>query len=319
VTKNAPRPTEAEHPFTGAPSSALPSAEKSNVLQTCIVIPVHNRRHFTLACLDRLTWCADDPHWKIILVDDASRDGTAEAVRSQHSHVEIVAGDGSLFWTGAMRLGMARGIEMGCTDFIWLNDDTLPDEASLRRIASLVQNDPRQLVASTPLLDGRPQASCSLKGRRVPPMPGTRQPADVLAGYQVAFSAKVVQRIGLPDSCRWPHYGGDSSFTRMAHNAGYALTVDGDSFISLTDIPPCFDVAELFWKNDEPLAVRMQRIFLSKRSRYRLQTLWHLDRLYRGTAMALLVSPARFVVMLWQIIRLRAARAFSKNSPRISE
>ncbi len=290
--------------LTRPPASPSTPVRRGSPL-VCIVIPVHNRRKLTLECLNGLRWCAGEPDWKIILVDDASTDGTGDAVRSLHPHVEIVLGDGNLFWTGAMRMGMRRGLELGCTEFIWLNDDTSPDEKSLRRIAGLVRSNPHQLIASMALLDGRPSACCSMQRKTVLPVPGTLQAADVLAGYQVAFSASVVSRIGLPDSRRWPHYGGDSSFTRMAYNAGYQLAVDGDSFVSLSDVSPNDDVAGAFWKNRESLRKRIMRIFFAKRSRYRLGSLWHLDCLYRGTTQALMVFPARLAVMFWKIIRYK--------------
>ena len=56
---------------------------------TAVIIPVHNRRETTLACLRRLT--ADGvPAWsRIVVVDDGSTDGTGEAVRVEFPDVEI--------------------------------------------------------------------------------------------------------------------------------------------------------------------------------------------------------------------------------------
>jgi len=287
-------------------------------LRTCIVIPVHDRKRLTLQCLDCLRWCADDSTWKIILVDDGSTDGTGEAVATLHPHVEIVKGDGKRFWTGAMQLGMARALEMGATEIVWLNDDTFPDEASLRRTEDLVRRNPTWMIASTALLEGTPQASCSLHRRGVIPERGALLDADVLAGYQVAFSADVVRKIGLPDARRWPHYGGDSSFTRTAHNVGFQLKVDGDSFIVLNEAPPRHDVADAFWKHDESLSARMQRTFFSTSSRYRLRSLWHLDRLYRGIFGAMAVFPARLAVMAWKIILHPRSRLLSATHPEVT-
>jgi len=273
----------------------------------CIVIPVHNRRALTLACLECLRWSAGDAHWKIVLVDDGCTDGTAEAARQTHPHVEIVTGDGSLFWTGAMALGMDHAMSLGATEIVWLNDDTQPDEASLRRIVGLVREDPFLMVASTAVANGEPRTTCSLHFKPAPPVPGMLREADVLAGYLVAFSAEVVRRIGLPDAVRWPHYAGDSSYTRQAHRAGFHLRVDGDSFIHMAENETYPGVAEVFWRGQRPFSRRVQDLLFSKRSKYRLASFWYLDLLSRGVIRTLIVFPGRFASWVWHIWRGRPA------------
>lgn len=265
----------------------------------CIVIPVYNRKRVTLACLDRLAWSAGDPAWRIIVVDDGSTDGTGSAVGGKHPHVEIVNGDGHLYWTGAIVQGMRRAMEMGATEIVWLNDDTSPDETSLRRIVDHVRQHPRHVLASCATINGRPTATCSLRRQPVLPTGNELAPADVLAGYQVAFSTAVVRAIGLPDAGRWPHYAGDSSYTRQARRAGFQLFVDGGSHIELCD--PAIDtgIAETFWRGVAPLPQRIQRTFFAINSRFRLATRWHLDCLSRGLAAAMLVFPAR--CLCWMI------------------
>jgi len=271
----------------------------------CIIIPVHNRRTLTLACLECLRWCAGAADWKIILVDDGSTDGTADAVRATFPQVNIITGTGSLFWTGAMALGMKHAMTLGATEIVWLNDDTLPDEAPLRRIVRLVRQDPVLMVSSTPVADGRPLVFSSLNFKPAPSVPGTLQEADVLAGFQVAFSAEVVRRIGLPDAHTWPHYAGDSSYTRQAHQAGFRLRVDGDSYIQLTSFEPYPSVADIFWRGNRILSARVQDIFFSPQSKFRLATFWHLDILSRGLLRTLIVFPGRFAAWCWHIWRHR--------------
>jgi GT2 family glycosyltransferase len=67
-----------------------------------IIIPVHNRKQITIACLENLNACDDLQKYHVIVVDDGSTDGTAEAIRSQYPIVEILTGDGNLWWTGAI-------------------------------------------------------------------------------------------------------------------------------------------------------------------------------------------------------------------------
>jgi GT2 family glycosyltransferase len=51
---------------------------------TGVVVLTRNRRDRVLATLDRLTGLPERP--KLVVVDDASHDGTAEAVAARHPH-----------------------------------------------------------------------------------------------------------------------------------------------------------------------------------------------------------------------------------------
>jgi len=68
-----------------------------------IIIPVHNRREVTLACLANLQQTGDLANFQVVVVDDGSTDGTAEAVRSSYPEVKCLAmaicgGQGRSLW-----------------------------------------------------------------------------------------------------------------------------------------------------------------------------------------------------------------------------
>ena len=91
-----------------------------------IIIPVHNRKALTLACLENLKINSNLQKYQVIVVDDGSSDLTSEEVVANYPEVIILKGDGNLWWTGAMALGMTYAYEKGADYFIWLNDDSLP-------------------------------------------------------------------------------------------------------------------------------------------------------------------------------------------------
>jgi glycosyltransferase involved in cell wall biosynthesis len=66
---------------------------------------------------------------RVVLVDDGSTDGTAEAVQRAVPDVEIVRGTGDLYWAGGMRLAIAVARQQGHPDILlMINDDFEADD-----------------------------------------------------------------------------------------------------------------------------------------------------------------------------------------------
>jgi len=96
--------------------------EKTRIaaLLTC-----HNRRETTLRCLrDLQSQTGTHARIEIFLVDDGSSDGTSASVSENFPSVHLIQGDGSLYWTGGMRLAMQAAYPRAFEFFLWLNDDT---------------------------------------------------------------------------------------------------------------------------------------------------------------------------------------------------
>jgi len=60
----------------------------------------------------------------VYLTDDGSTDGTWDAVSSQFPQVNLLKGNGSLFWTGGMRNSWKKALELRYDCYFLLNDDT---------------------------------------------------------------------------------------------------------------------------------------------------------------------------------------------------
>ena len=75
------------------------------VLMTC-----HNRVETTLACLRRLTPQLS-PTDGVFLVDDGSMDGTGVKVKAEFSDVNVINGDGTLYWARGMHLAWKSAIK----------------------------------------------------------------------------------------------------------------------------------------------------------------------------------------------------------------
>lgn len=102
-----------------------------------IVTPVHNRREETIQCLKslgRIDRTGLQIH--IIIVDDGSTDGTAELVASEFPDVEIVQGNGDLWYTAGTNRGIEAALRHDPDYILAINNDSIFDE---KCILNLVQ------------------------------------------------------------------------------------------------------------------------------------------------------------------------------------
>lgn len=198
--------------------------------RTWIIIPVHNRKETTLACLRHLAHCSLGPNFIICVVDDGCIDGTTEMLADDFPKVHVVAGDGDLYWGGGIAAGMEAARRAGAEIHLWLNDDCRPSPGSLELLVSRVletrgicggvcydPDDPQRLTyAGTPL--------------KAPPGPAEATsaspvPAESLNGNLVAIHADVVKTLGLLPSEDLPHFGGDIVYTLRARRRGIPVEI----------------------------------------------------------------------------------------------
>ena len=96
--------------------------------QVAVLLTFYNRREKTLACLQSFSEAYKPKGYEfdIYLVDDGSSDGTSKAVKENYPDVEIIIGNGNLFWAGGMRLAWRTALESKEYDaFLLLNDDVI--------------------------------------------------------------------------------------------------------------------------------------------------------------------------------------------------
>lgn len=102
--------------------------EKIETYKIAAILTCYNRREKTLSCLDSLSNISLPKGYDldIFLVDDGSTDGTGEAVREQYSSVNVIQGDGNLFWSKGMNVAWKTARNTFDYDFyLWLNDDVV--------------------------------------------------------------------------------------------------------------------------------------------------------------------------------------------------
>ena len=132
---------------------------KIAVLMTCF-----NRRETTLVALGRLVSQANDLQLDIVLVDDASTDGTAEAVRSEFPQVKVVQTSGDYYWAASMALAESEASKLHNELVLWLNDDVVLDDDALARMMQVHERHPAAIVVGA--VRERGTGEVSYGGRR---------------------------------------------------------------------------------------------------------------------------------------------------------
>lgn len=127
-----------------------------------VLLTVFNRKQNTLECLTEL-YKVNVPEgyfFDVFLVDDACTDGTPEAVKEQFPEVNIVEGDGALFWNRGMYMAWDAAVKNNDYDFyLWLNDDTILFENSFETMLEASNSTENSSLICGP--------TCSKKERKV--------------------------------------------------------------------------------------------------------------------------------------------------------
>lgn len=112
--------------------------------RVCAVVPTYDRRRLLLETLGGIA-VQTRPVDSILVVDNASTDGTASAVREAYPSVEILPLDRNTGSAGGFGQGAAWACERGY-DWIWLLDnDSVPEPEALSRLFSAYNRfDPKE-------------------------------------------------------------------------------------------------------------------------------------------------------------------------------
>ena len=121
--------------------------------RVCAVVVTHNRR----AMLQRCLWALAGqtaPLARVMVVDNASSDGTADMVASEFPDVEVVQLAQNVGGAGGFHEGMKRAEGF---DWVWLmDDDTMPSSDALAELLRAGSEVPALLLASKAVwTDGR--------------------------------------------------------------------------------------------------------------------------------------------------------------------
>jgi GT2 family glycosyltransferase len=210
--------------------------------QLSVVVPTHDTRDLTLRCIETLE-AEGTAGLDIVVVDDGSSDGTAEALAAAHPHVRVVRNLPAAGFTRAANLGLAaaRGDLL-----LLLNSDTEVAPGAFAPLFAAFARDPRLGAAGATLhyADGSPQWSGGRAPtlswlfvlasglapllaripfwRRVKPLGAPAGPVDWVTGAALALRRRAWEEVGPFDE-GFRFYGQDLDLCLRLRDAGWKV------------------------------------------------------------------------------------------------
>jgi len=216
-----------------------------------IIIPVHNRLQLTRTCLESLD-LQSFSDWHAYIINDGSSDGTKEWVSSlERPDVSCISGDGSLWWTGSMDLGVQHVLTNSSNDdFIMsLNNDLVFfSNDAIEILIETTKKNPNSICGSLSVDDTKNKEVMSSGSRmlswvlNIPyhPFYGNFHSniksfdpveVDMLTGRSVIYPVSVFDNENRFNFEAFPQYGGDNEFTFRAKKMGYILLIVPNSVV----------------------------------------------------------------------------------------
>ncbi|MEA5464686.1 glycosyltransferase family 2 protein [Leptothoe sp. PORK10 BA2] len=242
-----------------------------------IIIPIHNRQTITLKCLAELIRQDIFSYCTVVIVDDGCTDGSLEAITIQYPQVKVIKGDGNLWWTGAIKLGMEYAYKKGADYFIWLNDDTLPAVGAISTlIDTCVQHQPCAVAAQCyetkryqqPTYGGQQRIGLTHKPL-LPPRHGEVD-CDSLSGNLTCIPRSAVDKVGFPPAKKLPHYQGDTVYTWRLKQVGFRLLVTDRARAQCSKNP-----GSPSWLRSDTAIIELWKQLFSPKSSFYIPGFWH--------------------------------------------
>lgn len=205
-----------------------------------VLLPVHNRRAITLAfteCLKKQSY----KNFRLLLIDDGSKDGTAGAVKESLSDVIVILGEGRWWWAGSLHQGgrwLKQNNVSGDDVVLIMNDDTAFEVDFISIGLRVLSDNPNALLTATGynLKTGKPQDSGGyMLDWKTLGFTETYENAEInctsTRGLMVRVSDFLDVKGFYPRLI--PHYLSDLEFTMRAQKKGKKLIIHPDFRIGI--------------------------------------------------------------------------------------
>lgn len=204
-----------------------------------IIVLTWNQRDLTLDCLASLvqmTYPAD--RLLLIVVDNGSADGTAQAIRERYPQAVVLENGENLGFAEGNNVGIRYAMEHGAEYVMLLNNDTVVDLAMLTELLTVAEGDPTIGIVGPKMLYFDPPDVIWCAGNKIDWDRGglirlqaeerdagaeqTPSEVDYITGCGICLRRAVIEQIGMLDP-RFFIYYEESDWCLRARQAGWRV------------------------------------------------------------------------------------------------
>ena len=222
-----------------------------------ILIPVFNKIEMTVKCLDSIHK-QNNKDIIVVVVDDGSFDNSNKIIRESYPDTIVLSGTGSLFWTGAVHLGVNYILSV-CKQQDWvllMNNDVQLTQGVIDKLILFSESRSRNAIVGALSVDLKDKDTIIKSGTKIKSWPlnitnhfhnGDSASnlisfdaieADLLTARCLLHPVEVFWAIKNYNAELFPHYGGDDEFTSRAKRSGYELFVLPSALVYLDNREP---------------------------------------------------------------------------------
>lgn len=206
-----------------------------------IVILAHNKKELTMRCIHSLKKSLLNEKAQLVVVDNASTDGTSGHVKKLFDGVKILTNKTNLGWTGGNNRGARYALKKGAKVVIFLNNDLVVDRYFLKNMVTYLNRE-KEVGIVGPLImsindKGMVQSagyrmnaryySEPIRSKKITHIGGE---PDFVSGSALAVRSTVFKEIGLFDDNYFIYFD-EADFCHRAKSVGFKIAVDHKSKI----------------------------------------------------------------------------------------
>lgn len=201
-----------------------------------LIVLCYNGINLTLDCLESLlsqnyTAC------EILVVDNASQDGTAETVRMAYPQIEVIATGENLGYVGGNNIGMQFALGRGADMVFLINNDTLLDRSCVSALVEALAANPHIGIIGPMVYTYQDECMISSAGGKIDwrhadainvgagEIDRGQHPArntDFINGCGLLATRPAIERAGMLDP-RYFMYWEETDWCRRVNRAGFGV------------------------------------------------------------------------------------------------
>jgi GT2 family glycosyltransferase len=204
-----------------------------------IVVLTWNGKEDTLECLRSLQ-AVTYANFRILVIDNASADGTSEEVQKFLPNIEVMSNETNLRFAGGNNVGIRYAIGKNADYILLLNNDTVVEKEFLSELIATAECDPEIGMVGAKIYYHDDPTRIWFAGGMIEWWKGwishvglrqldqgqfeSVEETDYITGCCLLVKRQVIEKIGILDESYFM-YGEDADWCIRAQRAGYKLTV----------------------------------------------------------------------------------------------